>query len=312
MNVADVQIFSKVAATRSFSEAAAQLGVTRSAVSKSVSRLEADLGVILLNRSPRSVSLTEAGRTFFQHSLEVDESLDRAIASVSGADQRPSGNVSCSIPSSLGAALMPALMRKFRTAWPDVSLNLQFDDRYVDLIGNSIDVAIRVAQKLDDSNLLSRRIGTTREVLVASPGYLQKHGMPQSIQDLKTHRCLAVGNAVRRRVTWRFDGTDGPIEISVPCSTTSNSVLALILAACMDDGIVNVPELLVGGELAQGLLKQLLPDVSDARAYGIFAVYPNSKPPAKIRAFIDFIEQELQSLNTMDRWSPLEPTADKR
>jgi DNA-binding transcriptional LysR family regulator len=308
MNVADIQIFSKVAATKSFSEAASQLGVTRSAVSKSISRLEAELGVILLNRSPRSVSLTEAGRTFFQHSLEVDDSLERAIASVSGADQRPSGNVSCSIPSSLGAALMPALMRKFREAWPDVSLNLQFDDRYVDLIGNSIDVAIRIAQKLDDSNLLSRRIGTTREVLVASPAYLRKHGTPASLQDLKNHRCLAVGNAVRRRTTWRFDSPDGPVEVSVRCRTTSNSVLALILAACMDDGIINVPELLVSGELSQGLLTTVLPDLSDARAYGIFAVYPNLKPPAKIRAFIDFVEQELQSLNTMDRWSPLSST----
>ncbi|MEQ8206443.1 MAG: LysR family transcriptional regulator [Woeseia sp.] len=305
MNVADVQVFTKVAATRSFSEAATLLGVTRSTVSKSISRLEADLGVVLLNRTPRNVSLTDAGRTFFQHSLEVDESLERAIASVIGADQRPSGNVSCSLPTSLGATLIAPLMRKFRQAWPEVSLSLQFDDRYVDLIGSNIDVAIRVAQKLDDSSLLSRRIGSTREILVASPAYLARHGNPQDIQDLKSHRCLAVGNSSKKRATWRLNGADGPTEITVDCRTTSNSVLALILAACMDDGIISVPELFVSGELAQGLLSKVLPDSSDSRSYGVYAVYPNLKPPAKIRALIDFIESELMSINTMDRWSLL-------
>lgn len=305
MNVADVQIFTKVAATRSFSEAAALLGVTRSTVSKSISRLEADLGVVLLNRTPRNVSLTDAGRTFFQHSLEVDESLERAIASVIGADQRPSGNVSCSLPTSLGATLIAPLMRKFREAWPEVSLSLQFDDRYVDLIGSNIDVAIRVAQKLDDSSLLSRRIGSTREILVASPGYLAKHGEPQDIQALKAHRCLAVGNASKKRAIWRLEGPDGPAEVTVDCGTTSNSVLALILAACMDDGIICVPELFVSGELSQGLLARVLPGSNDALNYGVYAVYPNLKPPAKIRAFIDFVEAELMSINTMDRWSLL-------
>lgn len=310
MNVSDIQVFSKVAATRSFSEAATQLGITRSAVSKSISRLESELGVTLLNRTPRSASLTEAGRNFFAHSVAVDEALEQAVASVSGADQRPSGNVSCSLPTGLGASLMQPLMRRFRNSWPDISLDLHFDDRYVDLVGSSIDVAIRVAQKLDDSNLLSRRIGATRDVLVASPGYLAKHGEPKSISDLKDHRCLGVGNAVRRRVVWRFRGDEGPLEVSVACSTTSNSVLALILAACMDDGIIYLPELFVGGELNEGVLKRVLPESSDSQAYGVYAVYPNLRPPAKVRAFIEFIEQELPQINTMGRWSPLQRMTD--
>jgi DNA-binding transcriptional LysR family regulator len=198
-------------------------------------------------------------------------------------------------------------MRKFRPTWPEISLNLHFDDRYVDLVGSSIDVAIRVAQKLNDSNLLSRRIGVTREVLVASPAYLREHGMPGQIQDLKSHRCLGIGSARRRQAVWRFDGPDGPLEVSVTCDTTSNTLLALILAACMDDGIICVPEILVSGELLQGLLKRVLPEQSDKRPLGVYAVCPNLKPPAKTRAFIDFVEEQLPLLEMMDRWSPLSP-----
>lgn len=305
MNVSDIQVFGKVAATGSFSDAAAQLGITRSAVSKAVSRLEKQLGVTLLNRSPRSTSLTEAGRVFFEHSMAIDDALERAVASVSGADQRPTGNVSCSMPSSLGAALMTPLIRKFRDVWPEVTLDLHFDDRYVDLIGSSIDVAIRVAPKLDDSNLLSRRIGTTRKILVASPAYLEMHGRPASIPDLKNHHCLAVGSAARRRVTWRCESTDGPAEVMVNCHTTSNSVLALILAACLDDGIIYVPELFVSGELREGVLTRVLSDCCASQPFGVFAVYPSQKPPAKVRALIDFLEQELPQLDTMERWAPL-------
>jgi DNA-binding transcriptional LysR family regulator len=154
---------------------------------------------------------------------------------------------------------------------------------------------------------MSRRIGVTREVLVASPAYLRKHGTPGHIQDLKSHRCLAVGNARRRQVFWRFDGPDGPLEVAVTCGTTSNTLLALILAACMDDGIIRVPEILVSGELAQGLLKRVLPEQCDKRPLGVYAVCPNLKPPAKIRAFIDFVEEQLPLLEMLDRWSPLSP-----
>lgn len=306
MNIADIQIFSKVAATGSFSEAALQLGITRSAASKAVARLESELGVTLLTRSPRSASLTEAGRTFHAHSLDVDAALERAVASVSGADQRPSGTVSVSLPSSLGATLMPTLMREFRAEWPEIDLNLHFDDAPADLIGSSIDLAIRVAERLGDSNLVSRRIGSTRRVLAASPGYLDRAGQPGSIEDLKHHRCLATGTAVRRRVIWRFNGPDGPIETAVDCSTTSNAILALILAACLDDGIVCVPEIFVAQELRERRLVELLPGTPPLGELGVHAVSPNPRPPAKVRALIDFVERNLPRLELLDRWSPLE------
>lgn len=306
MNVTtDIRIFGKVAATGSLNEAAKLLGISRSAVSKSVTRLESSLGVELLNRSTRKASLTEAGRKLYQHSLAVAEAVDNAIAAVSGADKVPEGNVSCSLPTSLGAALMPTIIREFRREWPNISLNLHFDERYVDLVGSSFDVAIRVAAKLEDSNLLSRRLGSTRQILVASPGYLEEHGTPGHVNDLPHHRCIGLGNAIRRRATWRFIGPDGPLEVSVERILTANNDMALILAACLDEGILSIPELFVVNELAQGRLREILPEFADPRSYGVFAVYPTRKPAAKVRVFIDFVEVALSKLHGVDRWSPL-------
>jgi DNA-binding transcriptional LysR family regulator len=305
MNVTDIRVFGQVAATGSFNEAGKLMGLSRSAVSKSVSRLEEALGVELLNRSPRKTSLTEAGRELFRHSRIIDEAVDTAIAAVSGADKKPEGNVSCSLPTSLGAALMPAIIRKFRSAWPNIGLNLHFDERQVDLVGSSFDVAIRVAAKLEDSNLLSRRLGSTRQILVASPAYLTRNGVPAHVNDLPKHRCIGLGTALRRRVTWRFNGPDGPLEVPIDRVLTTNNNLALILSACLDEGILWIPELFVGRELAHDQLQEILPQFSDPRSLGVFAVYPTRKPPTKVRVFIDFVADELVKLQSVDRWAPL-------
>lgn len=304
MNVADIQIFSRLAQTASFTKAAKQLGLTRSAVSKSVSRLEARLGVVLVNRSTRSASLTDAGRRLYKHAAEIDVALEHAIESVNGRDQDVVGNLAVSVSTSLGAALLPAIIRKFRVACPRLTFSLHFDERYVDLVGAGIDVAIRLASRLDDSSLLSRKLGTTRVVLAASPGYLDTFGSPQHVSELKSHRCLDLGSAARSSVVWRFQDSGGAIEVPIKCAITANSELALILAACLDEGILNIPELLIGGELANGRLQEILPKFSDPREWGLYAVYHHRNPPAKVRAFIDFVALELAALHTVDRWAP--------
>lgn len=305
MNAADVQIFSRVARANSFKGAAQYLGLTKAAVSKSVARLERELGVVLINRSPRSFSLTEAGRRFFEHAIQVDSALEAAIASVSGNGQEVAGNLAVSMPTSLGAAVMPALIDRLQAAWPKLTLGVQFTEREVDVIGEGIDVAIRVAQRLDDSMLLSKRLGNTPRVLAAAPGYLARHGVPKDVRDLKSHRCLALGTPTRPRTVWRFrDRNHGAVEVPVDCVVAADSELMLVLAACMDGGVLYLPKLLVGGELAQGRLVQILPEFTDPREYGIYALYPNRNPPAKVRAFIDFLLRELPALQTSDRWAP--------
>lgn len=304
LNAADVQLFSWVVRHGSFSEAAQRLGITRSAVSKAVTRLEDRLGVCLLRRSTRKLSLTDAGHRFFKHAAEVDAALQSAEAAVAGDDQDVSGHLAVSLSTSFGAALLPRIIRDFRGKWPNLTLSLDFNDSYTDLIGGGLDLAIRIASRLDDSSLMSKRLATTREVLVASPGYLKKFGTPGHVDDLKNHRCIDIANSTRSEKTWRFREGKETIEVPVSCVMTATSDLPLILAACLDEGVLQMPELLVAGEVASGRLVEILPDFSDAREWGVFAVYPARKPSAKVRAFIDFVVQELAHLPTVDRWAP--------
>ena len=305
MNLSDVYVFKKVAATLSFTQAAKQIGSSRSAVSKKISRLEQDLGVTLLNRSTRSVSLTEAGRTFHQHTSEVDTRIERAADVVRGTDLQPTGTVAFSVPSSLGAALMPALITQFHSTWPELKFSIHFDDSLVDLIAGSYDLAIRIAQKLNDSSLISQRLTSTHKVLAASPGYLDKYGVPTDISQLKDHRCLGLGSAVKTGTKWRLQDQNRVIEVPCTYSISANNDLALILAACLDNGIVYLPEICISNEVLQKRLQIILRESSDPQPYGIFAVYPHRNAAAKVKVLVNFIEQELSSMSTIDRWAPL-------
>ena len=310
MNLSDVYVFKKVAATLSFTKAARQIGTSRSAVSKKISRLEQTLGVILINRTTRSVSLTEAGRTFDKHTSEIDTRIERAADIVRGTDLQPNGTVAFTLPSSLGAALMPSLITRFQTTWPELKLNVHFDDRIVDVINGSFDLAIRISKKLNDSNLISRRLASTNRVLAASPAYLDKCGVPTEISELRNHRCLGLGSAVNTSANWRFQDQGRIVEFPCTYSISANNHLALVLAACLDHGIVYLPEICISNELLQQRLQIILPESAELEAYGIFAIYPHRNATAKVKVLANFIEQELSLMSSIDRWTPLAQTKD--
>ena len=299
--MSDVYVFNKVAATLSFTRAATQIGSSRSAVSKKISRLERDLGVVLLNRSTRSVGLTEAGRTFHQHTSDIDRKIERAADAIRSDDSQPTGSIAFTIPSSMGAALMPVLITQFESVWPELKFNIHLDDHVVELIEGNFDVAIRVSKKLDDSNLISRRLASTRRVLAASPGYLERYGTPKNVFELREHRCLGLASPAQTKAMWRFQDRDDIVEVPCNYSNSANSNLALILAATLDDGIVYMPEIFMCNELAQQSLQIILPEFSDPQPYGIYAVLPHRKSAEKIKVFIDFIERELAVLQGADR-----------
>lgn len=306
MNPSDAQVFVRVVRAGSFSAAAERLGVTRSAVSKAVSRLEDDLQVVLLRRTPRSLSTTDAGTRFFEYAEEADLALQRGRDAVGGSDEEISGHVAVTLPTSLGAALMPGFVQRFRSQWPRLTLNLNFDDRCADLIGGGFDLAIRIAPRLEDSSLCSKTLASTREILAASPGYLARFGTPKHVSELKDHRCLELGRPIRTEAVWRFVKGNEPIEVPLALSLTSNTDLPLILAACLDDGILRIPALLIGGELASGRLVEILRDFADSRAWGVHAVYPRKNPPAKVKTFIEFVVGEIDELERADRWAPFD------
>lgn len=304
LNLSDVYVFKKVASTLSFTKAAMQIGVSRSAVSKQVSRLENSLGVVLINRTTRSVNLTEAGRTFDAHTAKIDTTIERAADLVRGADLNPRGTVSFSLPSGLGAALMPALAIQFQSHWPELRLNIQFGDHLPDMVAGNLDLAITISKKLADSSMISRRLASTKKVLAASPRYLREHGTPQNPSELKNHRCLGLGSAVKTGTTWKFQEDDKTVDVVTTFALSTNNNLALILAACLDSGIVYVPEICIAAELMRNQL-QIIPGFKEKESYGVYALYPHRNAAAKVKALVDFIENMLPAIASLERWTPL-------
>lgn len=305
MNSDDAALFCHVAESLSFARAAEQLGMSRSAVSKRIAHLERRLGTSLINRTPRSISLTEAGTIFLEHCRHIQEAIERAQAAVQDQDRIPAGVLRLSIPTSLGAALMPSLIQEFLVEYPNIELMTHFSEPFVDVVAGGYDVVIRVARKLTDSSLLAQRLASTPRVLVASPGYLEKHGTPAHVRDLKRHSCLGLGFARDGAIQWRFVGPDGPIDVAVTYSFTANNDLALNLAACLGLGFLYIPEIEVAGEVARGRLKAVLPEFCQGADYGVYALYPQKHPPAKVRVFVEFVARQLKVIDESDLWSPL-------
>ena len=303
MNIADIAVFNKVAECLSFTRAGELLGMNRSAVSKRIARLEHDLGVVLINRTPRSISLTDAGRTFYSHTSAIDQTLDAAADAVRGSDHDPSGVLSFTMPTSIAASLIPPMMREFQKSWPDICLNVCLDERYIDIIGEGLDVAIRFARKMNDSSLMSRRIATTPGILVAAPEYLERRGRPQHVEELQKHTCLTL---MKREVTWRFQKNGETFVVPLVSTTSSDNDQALVLIACLGGGIMFVPELHVAADLRKGRLERVLEDFTMPPDYGVYAVYPNRDPPAKVKVFIEFVAEQLARMDEIDRWMPFD------
>jgi len=301
----NLHLFAKVAETLSFREAAQQFHVARSTVSKRMAQFERELGVSLFNRSTRRMSLTDAGLRLYQHWHEVARSIDTAFATVRDADQQPSGMLRVSMPSILGAALMPGLMCEFRAQCPELKLSIDFSEEHVDVVGQAFDAVIRVAERLPDSRLTAKRLATSPRVLAASAQYIERHGLPGKLEDLRRHHCLALGRRSERQVTWSFDSSDGPVEISLNPIFAANNDLALVLAACLNVGILYLPQVLIDNEIRLGRLQLIKLDDCKWPVYGLYAVYPKGNPAAKVRVFVEFVEKQLSVLGSADRWAPL-------
>ncbi|MDX1508832.1 MAG: substrate binding domain-containing protein, partial [Woeseiaceae bacterium] len=204
------------------------------------------------------------------------------------------------IPSSLGRQLLPSLISEFQRAWPNIRIKVHGDDSSVDLIGDGYDLAINVSEKLKDSNLVCRRLGTTQTVLAASPGYLDQFGVPESFPELKQHRCLGFGSMLEDDATWSFaalrTGNKEPGQFPV----VADNVDLLIDAACQDIGIICVPQAFILRELEQGKLRILLPGTDKAVSLGVFVVYPHRNTATKVKVLVDFMEAEMRALGVFD------------
>ena len=289
-NLADVAVFVRVVERGSFTLAAGDLGLSRAVVSKYLSRLEERLGARLLHRTTRRLSLTEAGAALFEASRGALERIEDAEAAVARLQSKPRGRLRVSAPMSFGILHLGPAIADFARAYPEVTLDVQFDDRFVNLVEESIDVAVRIGA-LTDSSLVARKLATTRAVACAAPAYLQEFGEPEAPEDLASHNCLIYSYLATTNV-WRFAAPDGrEIPVAVNGTLRTNNGIVLAEAAVAGHGILITPTFYVGPLLRAGKLRQILARYK-LKELGIHALYPQrAHVPPKVRVFVDFLAQ---------------------
>jgi DNA-binding transcriptional LysR family regulator len=274
----------------SFVKAAEVLGLPKAAMSRYVGELETRLGVRLLQRTTRRLSLTEEGQVFYTRCKELLAGVDEAEAEINSRSGAASGLLRINAPVTFGILHLAPLWGQFRTQYPKVSLDVTLADRVVDLVDEGYDVAIRIAT-LPSSTLISKRLTSTRLILCASPEYLQKSGTPTHPNELATHAVISY-SYLSTRDEWHFTGPQGAVSVKTqPCIHT-NSGDTCRAAALAHQGIILQPSFLVGDDLKVGTLVELMPEFQ-ALELGIYAVYPTRKYVSpKVRALIDFLAEK--------------------
>ena len=280
-------VFARVAETGSFSEAARRLGLSKAAVSKRVARLEARLGVALVNRTTRHLSLTEAGAAFHEPCRQLIADADAAEAAVGHLASAPRGRLRVNAPMSFGQRHLAPAIGAFMRSYPELSVELDLSDRTVDLVEEGYDLAVRIGA-LPDSSLVARRLAPLHRHLVAAPAYLDRAGRPEHPSDLADHACLRYAYLASGRV-WRLDGGEA-VTVDGPLTANNGDVL---LAAARDGmGIAFLPSFFTGPDLCAGMLERVLPGWTREPAGGIHAVFPPGRARApKVRAFTDFLAE---------------------
>lgn len=277
----------------SFVAAADASGLSKAAVSRHVAELEAQLGVRLLHRTTRRLSLTEDGERFHARAVELVAALAELEAETASSGGEAMGRLRINAPVSFGNLHLAPLWPRFLAANPKVSLDITLNDRVVDLVEEGYDVAIRITNRLDPQ-LVSRRLATTRIVLCASPRYLAMHGTPIHPSQLADHTVFAYSYWAAGD-DWTFDGPDGEATVRVHPRIHTNSGDTCRAAALDDQGIVLQPDFLVGRDLERGALVELMPGYRSLEL-GVFAVYATRKHlPMKTRRLIDFLVEAFRA-----------------
>ncbi|EPC02654.1 hypothetical protein L861_09935 [Litchfieldella anticariensis FP35 = DSM 16096] len=285
--LAELHTLATVVKKGSLTAAADHLGISAGTVSRRLDAMETRLGVRLFNRSTRAVRLTAAGEAYHASIVPALEAIAEADELVRAQTAGPRGEIRVSLPVNYGRVHLAPRLPEFLQRYPDIRLDAHFDDRFVDLVAEGFDLAIRIGQ-LEDSRLIARRIADDRRLVVASPAYLERSGRPSHPKDLLTHECLHYTN-FRGPVVWSFSKGGKQLDIPVSGRFNSNYGLPLTIAAEQGLGLVQTATSLVGEALREGRLVEVLEDWR-LPEIGIYAVYPGRKHvPAKVRAFIDFI-----------------------
>ncbi|MDC8015860.1 LysR family transcriptional regulator [Tahibacter soli] len=282
-----VAVFVHTVRAGSFAGAARRLGLPSNTVSRRVQQLESELGTRLLQRSTRKLSLTTAGREFFDRSAAGVEEIELARRDLAESSHEPRGTLRVAAPADFLEHFSPDFIAEFLAPYPRLSLEFKLDDDPVDLVGEGYDLAFR-AGAMPDSSLVARKLADAQKVLVASPAYLAARGTPVRVADLAAHDCINMPTG-GTRTTWRLDGPHGTEEVRVAGRFAANAARALAAGARAGLGIALVPTMLVERDLETGRLVHVMPEYRRTVG-GVYAVYPSRRQlsPA-IGALVDFV-----------------------
>lgn len=288
----EMQAFVAVVDAGSFVKAAEHLALSKPAITRYVGNLEARLGVRLLHRTTRRLSLTEEGAVFHARCQELLGGLSEAEAEISSRAGEASGLIKVNAPLSFGIVHLAPLWGTFQALHPKVRMEVSLNDRLVDLVEEGYDLAIRIAQ-LPDSSLISRKLSATRAVLCAAPEYLRQHGHPAHPAELAAHRILAYSQ-LGTGDEWTFTGPQGPVSVKTRPVFHANNGDTCRSAALQGHGMIMQPSFLIGEDLRSGALVEVLPEFRGPE-FGIYALYPSRKFVApKVRLLIDFLIEHFQ------------------
>ena len=281
-------VFAQVVDSRSFSAAAARLGLSKSAVSKQIAKLEDRLGARLLNRTTRTLSPTDAGQDFYERCIRVAREVEEAERAITHLSAEPRGLLRLNAPASFGREYLAPLVPEMLARWPELRIEALFEDRFVDVVAEGFDLVIRIT-RLQDSSLVARRIASCRRLVCAAPSYLARRGVPRTPAELLQHDCILYSYATDQN-EWEFVGPDGRLEtVRVDGRLRANNAEVTLAALRAGAGLALSPDFIVGPDIAAGRLVPLLTGYENPFG-AIYAVWPHNRNLApKVRAVVDFL-----------------------
>ena len=286
--LSEMEAFATVVDQGGFTDAARKMGKSKSAISKYVTSLEARLGARLLNRTTRRVSPTEIGLAYYDRARRVLNDAGEADSLVTATQSVPAGVLRISVATDFGVSCMSPVVTEFLKEFPDITVNMVLNNRFVELISEGFDLAIRIGE-MEDSSLRARKLTETTKRLIAAPGYFEQFGRPEKIDDLNNHKLLHYSNQSAGNV-WKLTAPSGEKrQVRTQGWLTVNDGQSLLNACVSGLGIAYLPSFLYADALRQGLVEEAMPELPK-ETQGIYAVYPPGRyTQPKVRTFIDFL-----------------------
>ncbi len=296
-----LMIFMRSAQHGSFSEAARQLGMAPSAVSRAVLRLEDELGVRLLQRTTRSLTLTEAGNRFYQRCQQILNDLEEAELEVKQSQSMPIGTLRLDLSFTFGKMHIAPALLQFAAQYPQLNLNVSFNDRLLDLIEEGIDATVRIGMS-SDSSLIMHYLATARYITCASPQYLAQYGTPTTPTELLQHRCVNfIYPQTRREPNWKFEQDGKAIELAVDSYLQFDNSEVILEAVIQGAGVVQLPKFIAANAVARGDLQPILQSYTTQVGLPIAVLYPQKRYlSAKVLVFVEFMTELAAALKQVD------------